>query len=331
MGDVAMSVPVVKAFLHQYPSARITFVSKPFLAPLFEDISNVTFYGADVTGKHKGFLGLFRLFKELKKLNITHIADLHNVLRSKVLRSFFSFSGYKTAFIDKGRAEKKALTRTNNKVFKQLKTTHQRYADVFSSLGFKIDLSNPKKSTPLELSKNVFTISGSKNEPWIGIAPFAAFDSKAYPLPLIKEVIAKISNTHCKIFLFGGGSKEIDILNDLEKTFKNTINVAGKLTLKEELTLISHLNIMVSMDSGNAHFAAMLGVKTITLWGVTHPFAGFAPFNQPRDYCVLPDLNKYPNIPCSVYGNKVCAGYENVMETIDPSIIFSLIENTLEQ
>ena len=75
---------------------------------------------------------------------------------------------------------------------------------------------------------------------------------------------------------------------------------------------------MLAMDSGNAHFGAMLGVNTVTLWGNTHPFAGFAPFYQPQENCILPDLEKYPKIPTSVYGNKKIEGYQDVMKTISP-------------
>lgn len=329
MGDVAMTVPVIRAFIHEHPSVKITFLSKAFLAPLFEDIPNVGFYAADVKGKHKGVFGLFKLYKELKKLGITHIADLHNVLRSKIVRNYFSFSGYKVAFIDKGRVEKRALTRSQNKVFKQLKTSHQRYADVFENLGFSIDLQNPVSTSRPIPSENSLTITGEKKGKWIGIAPFAAFDGKKYPLHLMEKVISEIREKNVRLFLFGGGEKEIALLNSIENKFSNVISIAGKLSLKDELNVISQLDLMVSMDSGNAHFSAMQQVKTITIWGVTHPFAGFAPFGQPLDYCILPDLKKYPNIPCSIYGNKVCSGYENVMETIDPLIIISKINTTL--
>ena len=315
MGDVAMTVPVIRAFTRQHPSVKITFLSKAFLEPLFENIPNVSFYAADVKGKHKGVFGLFKLYKELEKLGITHIADLHNVLRSKILRNYFSFSGFKIAFIDKGRTEKRALTRSQNKIFKQLKTSHERYADVFESLGFSIDLLNPVSISRPIPSENSLTIIGEKKGKWIGIAPFAAFDGKKYPLRLMEKVISEIREKNVRLFLFGGGEKEIALLNSIENKFSNVISIAGKLSLKDELNVISQLDLMVSMDSGNAHFSAMQQVKTITIWGVTHPFAGFAPFGQPLDYCILPDLKKYPNIPCSIYGNKVFSGYENVMET----------------
>ena len=326
MGDVAMTVPVIRALIDQHPTCKVTVLSKPFLQPLFEDIPNVSFYAADVKGKHKGIPGLYQLSKELKRLGITHVADFHNVLRSKILRKFLSIANIPIAKINKGRAEKKALTRETNKVFKQLKTSHQRYADVLGSLGFTIKIYDPKPLSKNPLSNKLNNLLGEKKIPWIGIAPFAAFDGKKYPLDLMKEVIGELSKEF-QILLFGGGKKEVEILNGIEASFENTINVAGKVSFKEELGIISHLDVMLSMDSGNAHLAAMQQTKTITLWGVTHPYAGFAPYNQPADYCILPDLKKYPKIPCSIYGNKVFEGYENVMETIDPKTVVEKIKS----
>ncbi|UMB59715.1 glycosyltransferase family 9 protein [Lutibacter sp. A80] len=326
MGDVAMTVPVLRALVDQHPNVKITVLSKPFLKPLFKDIKNVNFVAADVTNKHKGFFGIYKLYKELKLLNIDAVADLHNVLRSIVLRTFFKISFKKVAFINKGRSEKRALTQTKNKVFKQLKTTHQRYADVFRSLGFQLDISNPVFPEKKQLSKELLKITGTKSEKWVGIAPFAQYNSKMYPIDLMKKVIAELSkNSNLKILLFGGGKKEVEILDAIATKYTNTINIAGKIKLQQELNLISNLDCMLSMDSGNAHFAAMLGINTITIWGITHPFTGFAPFNQPFENAILPDLKKYPNIPCSIYGNKVCEGYEDVMLSIPPEKVTTKI------
>jgi len=328
MGDVAMTVPVIQALVDQHPDIKITILSKPFLKPLFNDIPNVSFYAADVKGKHKGFIGLYRLFKELMKLRVTHVADFHNVLRSKILRSFFSFTSVKIAQIDKGRVEKKALTREHNKVFKQLKTTVQRYADVLGNIGFKTSIDSPNPLQKKPLLPTVSKAVGEKNKPWIGVAPFAAFEGKMYPIKLIKKVIEQLSKSNT-ILLFGGEKKEIEILNGIASKNPNVVNAAGKFSFEEELNLMSYLDVMLSMDSGNAHLAAMHHVKTITLWGVTHPYAGFAPFNQPENYCILPDLEKFPNVPCSIYGNKVFEGYDEVMKTIDPEFVVEKIQSVL--
>ena len=320
-----MTVPVIRALTEKYPDCKITVLSKPFFKPLFDTIPQVSFFAAQVNTKHKWILGLLKLYRELKKEKITHVADFHNVLRSKILRALFIFDGKPSIFIDKGRAEKKALTRTKNKIFKQLKTSHQRYADVLNKLGFTLDLSNPTPINKIKLAEKITLYTGLKKDTWIGIAPFAAFKGKVYPPQLMEEVIEEMASKGFKIFLFGGGKREIEILNTLENIHDSIVNLAGKLSFKEELEVIGVLDLMVAMDSGNAHLAAMQQVKTITLWGVTHPYAGFAPFDQPDDYSVVSDLEKYPKIPCSIYGYKVAKGYENVMETIAPTKVIEKI------
>ena len=329
MGDVAMAVPVIKALTHQHPFCKVTIVSKPFFKPLFDEIPQVSFFAAQVDSKHKGILGLFKLYRELRKEKITHVADFHNVLRAKIIKTLFTFEGKHCVSIDKGRAEKKALTRTKNKIFKQLKTSHQRYADVLEKLGFSINLFNPTPIKSRLLSKKITLHTKLKDGVWIGIAPFAAYKAKVYPMHLMEEVIKELNHKGFKLFLFGGGKHEIEILNTIENNYNNVVNLAGKLSLKEELEVINALDLMVAMDSGNAHLAAMQQTKTITLWGVTHPYAGFAPFHQPSEYCLVSDLKKYPKIPCSVYGNKVINGYENVMESISPTVVIEKIMSVL--
>lgn len=331
MGDVAMTVPVLSVLAKTYPELKITVLSRPFFKPFFEEITNVDFLEADVYGEHKRF-GLIKLANEAKELGIDAVADLHNVIRSKVITRFLKFKGLKTATIDKGRAEKKALVSAKGENISPLKTTHQRYADVFEKLGFPIDLrqyiSQPKK----RLSPKLNGLLGIEPKKFLGIAPFAAYQSKMYPLSLMAEVIRELDRSDkYRIFLFGGGKKEIDQLKKIENPFANVTNVAGKLNFEEELSLISNLDLMISMDSGNGHLAAMYGVPVVTLWGVTHPFAGFAPFNQPESNQLLAEREKYPLIPTSVYGNKFPAGYDEAIKTISPEIVVLKIIEVLLQ
>lgn len=331
MGDVAMTVPVIRAFVTQNPDIRITFISRPFFKPFFEGIPNVDFFAFDAKGRHQGFLGLVRLFQDLKPLKIDAFADLHNVLRSKVVRNLFAASGKKIASVDKGRKEKAALTRTKNKIFAPLTTMFERHAQVFAELGFPVSLLHPQFPPKQKMDPEIIALVGEKNQKWIGIAPFAQYDSKMYPLDLMQQVITGLSkNTPYKILLFGGGIKEIEILDSLSKDYENVITVAGKIKFGQELQLISNLDLMVSMDSGNAHIAAMLGVKVVTLWGATHPYAGFLPFNQPLENALVSDRGQFPMLPTSVYGNKIIPGYEDAMRSIDPKKVLHQIETLLQ-
>jgi ADP-heptose:LPS heptosyltransferase len=330
MGDVAMTVPVLRAFSLQYPNVKVTVVSRPFFKPFLDDIENITFFPIDLKERHKGFLGLLRLFSDLRKLNIDAVADLHNVLRSKIIRALFALNGKNVAATDKGRQDKKALTKLAIKTISPTKTMFDRHSETFEKLGFQINLNNPTFPEKAILSDEIINITGKKEENWIGIAPFAQYDSKVYPIDLMQQVIDDLAkNTSNKILLFGGGNEEIKKLNQLKSKYENVLVLAGKTNLKEELAIISNLNVMLSMDSGNAHIAAMLGVKVITLWGATHPFAGFQPFHQPDDFCLTSDRKQYPFLPTSVYGNKKIIGYENAMRTILPNTIIDKIEKEL--
>jgi len=330
MGDVAMLVPVLRAVTKKYPHLKITILTKTFFQPIFKGIPNVFVYGADLKGKHSGFPGLLKLAGELRKLNFNAVADVHNVIRSKVLATIFSLFGITVKKIDKGRAEKKGLTAENNKIFKQLKTSHQRYADVFAALGYPVELTSPNFPLKQQLSEKTLDLTGKNNLKWVGIAPFAQHQSKVYPFDLMEKVIAELNKEDkIQIFLFGGGDSEIKILNSLASRFSNVISIGGKLKFEEELELISNLDLMLSMDSGNAHLSAMYGVPVITLWGVTHPFAGFSAYNQPEENHLLPDLQKYPKIPTSVYGNKVPEGYEDVMRSIPPDEVVEKVKSPL--
>lgn len=330
MGDVAMTVPVLRAFTRQYPEVKITMVSKAFFKPFFDDIPNVYFFAADTNGRHKGLLGLLRLFWDLRALGIDAVADLHDVLRSKIIRRHFAFSGKKTAHTDKARAEKRALTRAENKIFKPLKPVTERHAEVFEQLGFPIDLSQPEFPPKKELDAEVLAFAGTKSGGWIGIAPFAQHSGKVYPSDLMQDVIAGLAeNSQNKIFLFGAGSSEKTELEKFARNFTNVLVVAGKLKFEQELQLISNLAVMLSMDSGNAHIAAMYGVPTVTLWGATHPFTGFAPFHQPIDNTIVSDRDKYPMLPTSVYGNLKVEGYEDAMRTISPETVVKKIRSLI--
>ncbi|MDO6471569.1 glycosyltransferase family 9 protein [Maribacter sp. 1_MG-2023] len=330
MGDVAMTVPVLLGVLKKYPQVKITVLTKGFTAPIFENILNVSVFKADVKGRHKGFLGLWKLYKELKGLQIDAVADLHNVLRSSILKQFFKLSTIPFIQMDKGRAAKKALVNPERTSFIPISTTFERYSEVFGKLGYPIAITEMETLSKRPIPESAKTLIDFEGKMLIGIAPFAAFSGKMYPLPLMEKVLSDLNASNkYSIVLFGGGKKEIEVLAKWESQFNNCSNAAGKLSFSDELSLISNLQLMLAMDSGNAHLAAMFGVPTVTIWGVTHPYAGFSPFNQPKHHALLSDKKKYPAIPTSIYGNKYPDGYDNVMETILPETIVQKISEIL--
>lgn len=289
-GDVAMTVPVFREFLEQNPGVEIIMVSRKNFEALFAGIPNVKFKGIDLDD-YKGFFGLRRLSNELiKEFNPDCIANLHDVIRTKILDKIYVRKGLKVFKIDKGKEEKEHLTDVWNLEKVQLKKTVERYADVFRNMGFKVELSN--KLRPV-----------SEHKSGIGFAPFAQHKGKMLPLEKSYELARILAKKHT-VYFFGGGKKETETLAQWEQQIPNTKNLSGKLNLTEELNTIAELELMISMDSANMHLASLMGTRCISIWGATHPYAGFLGFGQSEDDVVqVKDLSCRP---CSVFGDKEC-------------------------
>lgn len=326
-----MTVPVIHSLATQYPQHRITVLSRPNMASLFTQLpSNVSFREADLKNTYKGFSGLKKLYGELSRENFDYIADFHDVLRTKFLRTCFRLKGKKTAHIHKGRKGKRALTRAHHKKKEQQPTSFQRYADVLKRIGFPVDVRF--RSIYGEKKGNIGSISsvtGEKGQSkWIGIAPFATHAGKIYPQEKMEKVVELLaSRPDIRIFLFGGGEKEVKILSAWEKNHPLTICIAGKIKMNQELALMSHLDVMVSMDSGNMHLASLVGTPVVSIWGATHPFAGFMGWEQSESNVVQTDL---PCRPCSVFGNKPCMRKDYAcLNNIAPQQVIQRIEQVI--
>ncbi|MDY3847692.1 MAG: glycosyltransferase family 9 protein [Prevotella sp.] len=336
MGDVAMLVPLVYSLAVQYPNIRITVLSRPFARTFFEDIApNVCFMAADIKTEYRGIKGLNALYRRLTAKKFTAIADCHGVLRSRYLRMRFSLGRYKVAHIDKHRAGKRALTSNISKRLVQQPTSFKNYADVLAQLGYPVSLSFNSIFPPEGGNINLLPAAiGPRNswEQWIGIAPFAAHEGKIYPPRLMSQVIDQLIDSHprCRIFLFGRGKDEDRTFPEWCEAKPQCVFVARHLeTMHQELILMSHLHVMVSMDSANMHLASLCATPVVSVWGATHPYAGFMGWGQSTDNIVQLDL---PCRPCSVYGNKPCRrGDFACMRNIAPEAIVEKVNGIIDK
>ncbi len=319
-GDVAMTIPVVMALLEQHPEVEVVFVTRPFPAKLFPQHPRLKVLGVDVDKDYNGIGGLHRLYKLLKKEEVDAVADLHGVLRTHVVRNLFLLSGTKVAMIDKGREEKKALVRKENKERKSLTHSCQRYADVFGRLGREVKLSfalPDRRRRPHEIPK-------------IGFAPFAAHQGKCLPEKKSRELLEQMTAKGWAVSLFGGKG-ELEQLERLSEGLSNVKLVAGAFDLKGELEFMAGLDAMVSMDSANMHLASLVGLPVVSVWGATHPDAGFLGYGQSLENAVQVDVDTLPCRPCSVFGNKPCwRGDYACLEWFDVSKVVERLENIKE-
>lgn len=330
MGDVAMTVPVVYALAQSYPELEITVASRDLFAPFYEYAPhNIHFRGIDLRACDSiGKLG--NLYAELRQENFDRIADLHDVLRTKYLCMRFRLAGKKVAVIDKGRAAKRCLTRARNKCLCPLPTSFERYAQVFLRLDLPLKMDSFVSIIPqgLDVPALVPLMPAVKKEPfWIGVAPFAKHAGKTYPPELMEQVVAALSaRLDTRVFLYGG-KEDVPVLQKWSERYPNTVLCAGSQTLRQDLLSMSRLDVMLSMDSANMHLASLAGTPVVSVWGATHPFAGFLGWKQSMDDAVQLDL---PCRPCSVFGNKPCRrGDYACLRNITPEMIVGKVEKYL--
>jgi ADP-heptose:LPS heptosyltransferase len=318
MGDVAMTVPVLYSVANRYPNDKFVLLTKYNFQSLFiNKPTNLEIYAVHTKDRHKGIRGMWKLINELNEKKIDNIADLHQVLRSIEIDCYFGLKGKKIAVIDKGRADKKALTRKNNKKYTQLESSIERYQKVFEKLGYDASLN----------FTSLFAEKKKYDEIRIGIAPFAKHAGKIYPVEKTDEVIRLLcEKPSVKIFLFGGRD-ERTYMESLAENRKCVELTTGQLSFCDEILLMNSLDVMLSMDSANMHLASLVNTPVISVWGATHPYAGFYGYNQNPNNAVQVDM---PCRPCSVFGNKPCRyGEYDCFNQIQPEMIVEKIMNVI--
>ncbi len=329
MGDVILLLPVLKGVLAANNDVEIFLLTQSAFAPLFANIERLHLVKADLKNEHKGFKGLFKLYRTISSdIDPDLIFDLHGVLRSFALDFFFRLSGYKVNIFKKGTLQKKRVIKT--KKLNQLSSTVDRYSEVFISAGFNLKL----PESPV-FERQILPVSFTEvcqKQIVIGIAPFAKHQQKIWGVTKIDNLIEKLSTLYdCTILLFGGGKAEFEILNELAEKHSNCIVSANHFSFNEEINLMHRLSLMVSMDSANMHLASMAGVPTVSIWGATHPALGFAPYKQPAENMIQYSGPELACRPCSVYGNKKCIYSDSIrcMEYITVDSVLKRIKQVI--
>lgn len=328
VGDVAMVLPMLYSVARAYPDRQFVFVSRERFGQLLVNApANITFAGIDLK-EYSGILGLYKLYSDLKKEYAPDaIADLHDVLRTKVVRTLFSFSGCKVAVIDKGREEKRNLTDEKNNNKQQLKSTFERYRDVFSRLGmpFEPDFTSVFTDGKGDISDFSSFLPEKGGDRWIGVAPFARHQGKIYPTGKMRRVVELLAEKPgIKVFCFGNGDAENAIIDEWCNSMPNVYNFIGKTNFGGELRMIDNLDVMISMDSANMHIAALAGTPVVSIWGATSPLAGFLGWKIGENDCVQKEL---PCRPCSIFGDKQCRlGDYRCMDIAPETVVKKVLE-----
>lgn len=320
LGDVAMTIPAIYSVATAYPQHSFHIITTSPCDQLFINrpinISIQTFSPKDI----HGVIGTFRLLLHIRKTPVDVVADLHNVPRSWMVDAFYLIQGKSVAMLDKMRWERNSILHSHY-------TTNIPYTDryfmVFARLGLVCEryfsnlFANVKPVLPKGFSKQPKTI-------WIGIAPFARYANKTYPLEQLRLAVSQLAlSSNREVFLFGSGNTESHLLKEWCKDSPNIHCIAGLLSLNKEMELMSYLDVMVTMDSANMHLASLSGVRVVSIWGGTSPTCGFLGWKQSENDALI---SKRSCQPCTIAGKNFCRyGNYHCLAAITPEDIINKV------
>ena len=329
ISNVAAIVPQLYGLVNDYPQHEFVVLSRSFLKPLFDKLPRVTFVGADIRGEHKTIVGVYRLFKQLKAMRPDVVLDMQRSWRTRLITRLFALLGTKTLQIGFARSEQKHLIKRGANKYHPIPTIFDRQARLYAKIGLKVNDDFHKLYEPnMEQVAKIKELYGEKCGHWIGIAPFSIARGKTLPLRKMKNVIAHFDKQpNTKIFLFGAGEMENELLSDWQSLYNNVYAVHTNLKLDDELILMNFLDVMLCMDSANMHLASLMAVPVVSVWGATHPYSGFLGWKQSMDNCVGVDFSCRP---CTAHSDKKCKyGDYRCLESLHSSKIIEVINQCI--
>ena len=322
LGDVAMTLPAIYSLARRYPQMRIFVLTRrPFARIFVNHPDNVKMFTPDL--KKKGVKGLgvtLALFMRLRRHKFDYVVDLHNVLRSWVLGRLLHWSGARWGMVDKMREGRRAVLHGHARQPEFI----SRYIDTFRRMGFEVDYTfktlypDGAPEAPVDIPAGA-----------VGIAPFARYETKTYPVDLMEQVVKGLSGRGVPVFLFGGRGREAEIMDSWAERYDGCVSLAGRFAIRDELAMMSRLTAMVAMDSANHHLAALTGVRVLSIWGGTTPACGFMAYGQKESDALCLGLDCQP---CSIGGSPKCKlGTPVCMRGIKPETVIGRVMDMLNE
>ena len=315
LGDVALTLPVLNTVLHTYPGLEIVMATRGSFAPLFSKLPRIKLVTADFSQSQRGLFGLLGLYRQLNNEGpFDAVLDLHGVLRSHLLRFLFRISGTAVHLIKKERSARSALTRRRNKVLRPLSSAQERYRKVFDEAGFPVSAILPYIYMPGDKAASMSRkmLDGYRQPFRIGIAPFASYPLKEWGMDKMAALCLALSLRYEAMFvLFGFGDRELSLLRRLVDETGIQALICDGIDIELQLSLLRSLHCLICMDSSNLHLGQLAAIPVVSVWGPTHPYAGFAPTGE-NAYRIASMSSRQLNCrPCSIYGNKACFRHDH--------------------
>ncbi len=294
IGDIVLTTPVPRCIKSQLENAEVHYVTKAQYQSIVEANPYID----------KVFLlkdDLNELIIELKKENYDVVLDLHNNLRTRILKWKLGVRSYS---FNKLNIEKWLMV--NFKINK-LPDEHivDRYLSTAKSLGIKNDALGLDYFIPEKDEVPWDWFPETHRNGYVAYAIGAQHETKKLPVHRMIELCKKIRRP----IVLLGGKEDFKNAEEVQRAFENgnsdtiIFNACGKFNLNQSADIVRKSDVIFSHDTGLMHIAAALKKEVYSIWGNTIPAFGMYPYRT--KYHSLENKNLDCR-PCSKIGFQKC-------------------------
>ncbi len=314
LGDVILTTPVPKNIKAADKNHRVDFLTKP-------EYKKVYFNNPYVD---RVFTGISR------RVQYDYIIDLHNSLRSNIIKYFFK--GNQRITYDKASVARRTYLHTGRRSEKLDMKVVDRYLEPLEMIEIPKKYNNPEIYLTDEEKHKVNQLT-SGYEKYIAIVPGAKWPTKEWITEYYSKLIIKIiRDTNFKVIILGtlNQDKLIEqIISGTGLLKKYVKNLAGKTDFRMLAGVIEQSRILVTTDSAPLHLGCALDTDTIAFFGPTVKEFGFQPKNSKKIVVMEKNMDCRP---CSLHGSKKCKYKDHAcMRRIEPHTVMKKIKKILGQ
>lgn len=319
-GDVTQCLSVPAKLAQGFPGSEIHWAVRADLASLLENHPDI--HKIWSLPRKSGWRELWALASNLKRERFTHVYDAHNSTRSLFISLYLKSSNWKLNLLRKSQKRWKRFL-----LFKLRKNTYrlpfsgQRdLLEPLSRWGISESLPPPPqlllKDNELESVRSLLP-----QQPFVALAPSAAFELKRWPVEYWKELIKISGDQH---FVLLGGPEDAFIEEIRKVAPDRVVNLAGKTNLRQTSAVVKLSQLLIANDTGVLHTAEQQGHPAIALMGP-------APFGFPSRPTTLILERNLPCRPCSKHGQGPCVNsrFHECLRDIKPLEVYQQLRTKI--
>jgi heptosyltransferase-2 len=305
LGDVILTNPVLDLLKKAYPEAEIMFATKCRFAPMVAFHPAVT---RTILLNEGGFILFLKHLWEILSLNPMMVLDLHDSLRTKLIRFFLRkavVSVYAKEAVQRRLIVKKLRTEPSlPTVRKYLKALEPWGIAAPFEMECRVHVSRDSQDfTEAYLNRNRI----EKSQWVVGLGPGASWKTKQWPPEYYAQLASRLVEKQKAVLIWFGSQQEADLIRSIQSQMtvpagQRGVCAAGELSLEQTGALLSRCGLFAGNDSGLVHLASGRGVPVAVLYGSTTPSLGFEPWGKHR----VAEVSGLNCRPCDVHGRKKC-------------------------